>query len=160
MVVEQYWALARAALGRGFEHYEISNYARPGYRSRHNQIYWRAAEYLACGPGACGFVGDVRYGNHKPVPRYATALAAGTLPLDTWERLTPRQQRAERLILGLRTADGVPRVWLDERVADDPRLGRLVADWEQAGLLRQGSGRVVLTESGFLLSDALFVELL
>jgi oxygen-independent coproporphyrinogen III oxidase len=160
VVVEQYWALARAALGRGFEHYEISNYARPGFRSRHNQIYWRAAEYLACGPGACGFVGDVRYGNHKPVPRYATALAAGTLPLDTWERLTPRQQRAERLILGLRTADGVPRVWLDERVADHPRLGRLVADWEQAGLLRQGAGRVVLTESGFLLSDALFVELL
>ncbi|HSF05616.1 MAG TPA: radical SAM family heme chaperone HemW [Methylomirabilota bacterium] len=160
VVVEQYWALARRAQGRGFEHYEISNYARPGFRSRHNQIYWRAAEYLAGGPGACGFVGDVRYGNHKPVPRYAAALASGTLPLDTWERLTPRQRQAERLILGLRTADGVPGAWLDERVADDTRLGRLATDWEQAGLLRRDPGRVLLTESGFLLSDALFVELL
>ncbi|MGH7309292.1 MAG: radical SAM family heme chaperone HemW [Candidatus Rokuibacteriota bacterium] len=160
VVVEQYWALARAASGRGFEHYEISNYARPGFRSRHNQIYWRAAEYLACGPGACGFVGDVRYGNHKPVERYAGALASGSLPLDTWERLTSRQRQAERLILGLRTLDGVPEAWLDERVAGDSRLERLVTRWEQGGWLRRGSGRVVLTESGFLLSDSLFVELL
>jgi oxygen-independent coproporphyrinogen-3 oxidase len=159
-VIEQYWALARAASGQGFEHYEISNYARPGFRSRHNQIYWRAAEYLACGPGACGFVGDIRYGNHKPVARYTAALASGALPIETWERLTPRQRLAERLILGLRTADGVPGAWLDERVGDDTRLGGLVTDWEHTGLLRRGSERVALTESGFLLSDALFVELL
>src|SRR5207237_804927 len=75
-VVEQYWALTRSAAARGFEHYEISNYARPGFRSRHNQIYWRAAEYVACGPGACGFVGDVRYGNVKPVTRYCATLAS------------------------------------------------------------------------------------
>src|SRR6185295_3676901 len=87
-VVEQYWTLARAAAARGFEHYEISNYARPGFRSRHNQIYWRAAEYLACGPGACGFVGDVRYGNVKPVARYCATLEDGALPIDTSERLT------------------------------------------------------------------------
>lgn len=160
VVVEQYWALARAAAARGFEHYEISNYARPGFRSRHNQIYWRAAEYLACGPGACGFVGDVRYGNLKPVPRYTAALAAGRLPLDTWERLTPRQRLAERLILGLRTSDGVPRAGLDERLAGDARLAGLVEDWERAGWLRQGGFQVSLTESGFLVSDALFVELL
>ncbi len=160
VVVEQYWALTRAAAAHGLEHYEISNYARPGFRSRHNQIYWQAAEYLACGPGACGFVGDLRYGNHKPVPRYAATLAAGHLPLDTWERLTPRQRLAERLILGLRTSDGVPRGWLDERLADDARLARLVSDWEQAGWLRRGPTQVALTESGFLLSDALFVELL
>jgi oxygen-independent coproporphyrinogen-3 oxidase len=159
MTVEQYWALARAAATRGFEHYEISNYARPGRRSRHNQIYWRTGEYLACGPGACGFVGDLRYGNHKPVARYAAALAAGTLPLDTWEHLTPRQQLAERLILGLRTAEGVPRAWLDQHVADDVRLRRRLADWVEAGLLRSGPSRAALTESGFLVSDALFVEL-
>jgi oxygen-independent coproporphyrinogen-3 oxidase len=111
-VVEQYWALARAAAAAGFEHYEVSNYARPGFRSAHNLIYWRAAEYLACGPGACGFIGDVRYSNVKPVARYAEILETGRLPLDTWEHLTPRQRLAERLILGLRTADGVPAGWL------------------------------------------------
>ncbi len=82
-VVAQYWALARAAAARGYEHYEVSNYARPGFRSRHNQTYWRAAEYLGCGPGASGFVGDVRYGNVKPVPRYCASLEDGALPIDT-----------------------------------------------------------------------------
>jgi oxygen-independent coproporphyrinogen-3 oxidase len=158
-VVEQYWALARAAAARGFEHYEISNYARPGYRSQHNQVYWRAAEYLACGPGACGFAGDVRYGNVKPVARYCAALEAGALPIDTAERLTERQQLGERLILGLRLADGVPRAWLDERVAADAALAGRVATWREAGVLTEQGGRVALSEAGFLVSDSVFVDL-
>jgi putative oxygen-independent coproporphyrinogen III oxidase len=159
-VVEQYWTLAGAAAARGFEHYEISNYARPGFRSRHNQVYWRAAEYLACGPGACGFLGDVRYGNVKPVARYCATLEGGTLPIDTSERLTPRQQLGERLILGLRLADGVPRAWLEERLDGDAVLARKVATWRDTGLLSARGDRLALTESGFLVSDALFVELL
>jgi oxygen-independent coproporphyrinogen-3 oxidase len=159
-VVEQYWTLARAAAARGFEHYEISNYARPGFRSRHNQIYWRAAEYLACGPGACGFVGDVRYGNVKPVARYCAALEDGVLPIDTFERLTARQQLAERLILGLRLVDGIPRAWLDERLAGDTALARRLTAWRENGILVDRGPSVALTEAGFLVSDALFVELL
>jgi oxygen-independent coproporphyrinogen-3 oxidase len=159
-VVEQYWALARAAGTRGFEHYEISNYARPGFRARHNLVYWQAAEYLAVGPGACGFVGDVRYGNVKPVARYCGTLEAGALPIDTSERLAPRQRLAERLILGLRLADGVPRAWLDERLAGDGALARRVAAWIEAGVLVERAGRIVLTEAGFLVSDTVFVELL
>jgi oxygen-independent coproporphyrinogen-3 oxidase len=159
-VVEHYWMLARAAAARGFEHYEISNYARPGYRSRHNQIYWRAAEYLACGPGACGFVGDVRYGNVKPVARYCATLEAGALPIDTSERLTPRQRLGERLILGLRLADGVPRAWIETRLDGDAGLARTVARWRESGFLVERADRVALTEEGFLLSDALFADLL
>jgi oxygen-independent coproporphyrinogen-3 oxidase len=159
-VVAQYWALAREAAARGLEHYEISNYARPGHRSRHNQIYWRAGEYVALGPGACGFVGDVRYGNAKPVGRYAEALARGRLPVDTAERLTPRQRLGERLMLGLRMVDGVPGGWLAERASDDPALRRRLQIWREQGLLIDAGDRVRLTEAGFLLSDALFVELL
>ena len=159
-VVEQYWALARAAQARGFEHYEISNYARPGFRSRHNQIYWHAAEYLACGPGACGFVGDLRYGNVKPVTRYCATLESGALPIDTAERLTERQRVGERLILGLRLVDGVPRAWLDERAAGDAGLARRLAAWREAGVLAEHDDRVALTESGFLVSDSVFVDLL
>jgi oxygen-independent coproporphyrinogen-3 oxidase len=159
-VVAQYWELASAAAARGFEHYEISNYARPGFRSRHNQIYWRAAEYLAAGPGACGFVGDVRYQNAKPLARYCEDLEASALPIDSFERLTARQRLAERLILGLRTADGVPSAWLAERLAGAARLRDRVEAWRGQGLLREADGRVRLTERGFLLSDALFVELL
>jgi oxygen-independent coproporphyrinogen-3 oxidase len=160
VAVEQYWTMADLAARRGFEHYEVSNYARPGHRSRHNQIYWRAAEYLAAGPGGCGFVGDVRYGNARPVPRYCATLEADTLPLETFERLDARQRLGERLILGLRTSDGIPEAWLDQRAADDRPLRAKLAAWDERALLRRQDGRVSLTEAGFLLSDALFVELL
>ena len=159
-VVAQYWALARAAAARGFEHYEVSNYARAGHRARHNLGYWRAAEYLAAGPGACGFIGDVRYGNIKPLTRWRAAIDAETLPVETAERLTPRQRLAERLILGLRTSDGVPSAWLAERTAGEPALARQVERWQDAGHLRLDGERARLTESGFIVSDALFVDLL
>ena len=159
-VVEQYWTLARAAAARGFEHYEISNYARPGHRARHNLVYWRAEEYLAVGPGACGFLGDLRYGNAKPVARYCAALEDGALPIDAAETLTDRQRLAERLFLGLRTSDGVPCAWLEDRARHDAGVRRRILEWRTAGLLLDRDDRVALTESGFLVSDALFVELL
>ena len=118
-MAEQYRALTRLAAEAGYEHYEVSNYARPGHRSAHNQVYWRAEEYLGLGPGACGFLGDVRYGNAKPLERYCATLEAGRLPVATHETLTPRQRLAERLFLGLRTADGRAR-GLDRRA---PRAG-------------------------------------
>jgi len=159
-VVAQYWTLARAAATRGFEHYEVSNYARAGHRARHNLGYWHAAEYLAAGPGGCGFVGDVRYGNVKPIARWRAAVDAGTLPVETCERLTPRQRLAERLFLGLRTSDGVPAAWLAERTAGEPALARRIEAWQSAGHLLVDDGRARLTESGFIVSDALFVDLL
>jgi len=157
----QYRRLTELAAETGLEHYEVSNYARPGHRSRHNQIYWRAEEYLGLGPGACGYLGDVRYGNVKPVERYGSMVARGLSPLGTHETLTPRQRLAERLILGLRLRDGVPMEWIDERVAAEPgRLPAVLDAWRERGLLVEGEGRLSLTEAGFLLSDALFMELL
>ena len=159
-VIGHYWTMAERARAHDYEHYEISNYARPGARSRHNQIYWRRREYLACGPGAAGFLGDVRYVNVKPVRRYIQRLEDGRLPIDTSERLTPRQALAESLILGLRTGDGVAVSQLNARAAGDPALARRLAQWRDQGLLIDEGSRSRLTESGFLLSDALFVELL
>jgi oxygen-independent coproporphyrinogen-3 oxidase len=158
--VAQYRGLCDAAGARGFEHYEISNWARPGFRSRHNQIYWRRAEYLAAGPGGCGFIGNVRYGNTKPLARYCALVEEHRLPIDTSERLTERQALGERLILGLRTVAGVPAAQLAERVAADAALARRVETWRERGLLVVADGRAWLSEEGFLLSDALFVELL
>ncbi|HSE06792.1 MAG TPA: radical SAM family heme chaperone HemW [Methylomirabilota bacterium] len=160
-VTAQYWTLARLAAEAGFEHYEISNYACPDHRSRHNQRYWRWEEYVALGPGACGFLGHVRYGNVKPVERYCSLVEGGALPLQTHEVLTARQALAEQLILGLRTSDGVAAERLAERCAlERGRLPGVLAAWRERGLLTEGDGRVRLTEAGFLLSDALFTELL
>jgi coproporphyrinogen III oxidase-like Fe-S oxidoreductase len=77
------------------------------------------------------------------------------------ETLTPRQRLAERLILGLRTRDGIPSAWLEERIAlEAGALPRLLAAWKERGLLVDDGTRARLTEAGYLLSDALFVELL
>jgi len=160
-VAEQYWRLARLAAEAGYEHYEISNYARPGRRSAHNQIYWRREEYVGLGPGAAGFLADVRYTNVKPVERYCTLVECGQLPVGSHETLSERQGLAERLILGLRTGDGIPRAWLEERLAlEAGRLPRLLDAWMERGLLVADGERTRLSEAGFLLSDALFLELL
>jgi oxygen-independent coproporphyrinogen-3 oxidase len=159
-VITHYWTMAERAASHGYEHYEISNYARAARRSRHNQIYWHRREYLACGPGASGFLGELRYTNVKPVVRYAQLLEHGQLPIDTSERLDPHQALAESLILGLRTADGVDSSLLARRLTGDAPLHRRVATWRDEALLVDEGARTRLTESGFLLSDALFVELL
>ena len=97
----------------------------------------------------------------KTVERYGAMVAAGLPPVGTHETLTPRQHLAERLILGLRLGDGVPAAWLEERAALGPaRLPATLEAWRERGLLGESDGRVRLTEAGFLLSDALFVELL
>ncbi|HLQ22261.1 MAG TPA: radical SAM family heme chaperone HemW [Gemmatimonadales bacterium] len=161
IVADQYRRLVQAAGEAGYEHYEISNYARPGRRSAHNQVYWRAEEYLALGPGAAGFLGDVRYVNVKPVERYCALAEAAQLPVGSHETLTARQRLAERLILGLRTCDGIPRAWIEERIAlEAGRLPERLMAWKERKLLVEQGSRVRLTEAGFLLSDALFVELL
>jgi oxygen-independent coproporphyrinogen-3 oxidase len=160
-VTRQYWTLARLAGDAGYEHYEISNYARPGRRSAHNQIYWRAEEYLGLGPGASGFLGDVRYTNVKPVDRYCALVEGGAVPIGDHETLTERQRLGERLVLGLRLADGIPAGWLTRRIELEPgRLCAILDDWRDRELLVDQGGRVRLTEAGFLLSDALFIELL
>jgi oxygen-independent coproporphyrinogen-3 oxidase len=156
----QYWRLAERAAAAGLEHYEVSNYARPGRRSVHNQVYWRAGEYLAFGVAACGFLGRVRWSNVRSTERYCALLEAGAPPVGSHETLSPRQMLGERLVLGLRLAEGVPRAWLDERLALEPgRLPRVLAAWRERGLLVVDGARARLTEAGFLLSDALFAEL-
>jgi len=160
-VAEQYWRLVAMAREAGYEHYEVSNYARPGRRSEHNQIYWRAEEYLGLGPGAAGFLGSVRYVNVKPLERYCALAENGQSPVGSHETLTARQRLAERLVLGLRTREGVPREWIDERLSlESERLPAHLEAWSEKALLVEERGRVKLTEAGFLLSDALFVELL
>jgi len=160
-VAEQYWRLVTLTRDAGYEHYEVSNYARPGRRSAHNQVYWRAEEYLGLGPGAAGYLGNVRYVNVKPVERYCALVESGRAPVGESETLTARQRLAERLVLGLRTREGVRREWIDERLAlEAGRLPSLLEAWAEKGLLVEETGRVMLTEAGFLLSDAIFVELL
>jgi oxygen-independent coproporphyrinogen-3 oxidase len=133
----------------GYEHYEVSSYARPGARAVHNSLYWRAAEFLGLGSGAASFRrepggGGLRWTNHRSVGRYLAA-AAGERRADT-EELDGVELAADRVWLGLRTADGVEA----EALA---RHGRLV-DWlAGSGLADVGPERIRPTLRGFLYSD-------
>jgi coproporphyrinogen III oxidase-like Fe-S oxidoreductase len=103
----------------------------------------------------------VRYANTRSVDRYGALLERGDSPIDFDEVLTPRQRLAERLILGLRLRDGVPASWIEERIAlERGRLPDVLGHFIAEGLAAADGNQVRLTEAGFLLSDALFVELL
>jgi oxygen-independent coproporphyrinogen III oxidase len=156
----QYASLTEHAARAGLRRYEISNFARPGCEARHNLLYWRREEYLGLGPGAHASLGATRFANMRAHTRYRAALAGGRWPIEWWERLTPRQVRHERIVLGLRLADGIPRSWLDAHVADEPGgLHQVLEPYREAGLLDVGAARVRLTDRGVLLSDTVFAGL-
>jgi oxygen-independent coproporphyrinogen III oxidase len=158
--VAQFDALVDRTAHAGLERYEVSNFARPGRRSRHNLGYWRRGDYIGLGPGAHGALGALRYWTQRSEPRWRAAILGGGWPITGWERLSQRQVTAERLILGLRLVDGVPREVLERHLADiasppTPGLARYIA----AGLMAVRDGRVALTDRGVLVSDAIFADL-
>jgi len=131
---------------RGFEHYEVSNYARPDHRAIHNSAYWRGATYLGLGPSAHSYFEGTRQWNLREWEAYQRAVADRTGPVEGRETLDPEARELERLYLGLRTSEGVPGVALP---AD------LRASWAESGWVLDRGGRVRLTPEGWLRMDAL-----
>ena len=160
VAVAQFERLAERAAAAGLARYEVSNFARPGFESRHNLLYWRREEYVGLGPGAHAALGAVRFGNERSQTRYRAALAEGRWPIAWSERLDAAQVRGERIVLGLRLAEGIPRAWLDDHFADAPgRLQRLLERYRAAAVLEERDGRLALTGRGVLLSDSVFADL-
>ena len=158
--VAQFDALVERASAAGLARYEISNFARPGRRSRHNLGYWHRADYIGLGPGAHGAFGALRYWTQRSEPRWRAAVLAGGWGIEGWERLSPRQVNAERLVLGLRLAEGVPLEWLEQHLAAGARPGGPdIARYLSAGVMAIRDGRLALTDRGVLLSDTIFAEL-
>ncbi len=144
----------------GWHGYEISNWAKPGHESRHNQVYWERRPYEALGPGAHAFDGVTRRWNAAPLDRYLAALTpadggSANLPPGGSETIDPAAARAEAVILGLRTDRGVP-----VESTHEPPLAD-VFGWALAAelVVVTGDDRVVLTTRGRLLSNELFSRL-
>jgi oxygen-independent coproporphyrinogen-3 oxidase len=136
----------------GLERYETSNFARPGFHSRHNALYWTGGEYLALGAGATGFIRSsepVRYSNHRSAERYLFELAAGRRPEASRETLHRRELFEERLAMGLRLAQGVDVRAVCEFFGEsfakrESELERLMA----AGFAQRSESRFALTARG------------
>src|SRR6266576_3590192 len=135
----------------GYQHYEISTYARPGFYSRHNEAYWRGADYIGLGPSAFSTRRNERWQNIPDHREYARRLLGGQSPTASIERLTRAMKRAEQIALGLRSRHGIPADLVAASNAND-----LV----QAGIVAYRNGRVVLTHAGKLVADSVAEELL
>ena len=138
----------------GFEHYEISNFSKPGFESRHNLVYWDNAEYYGLGAGASGYVDGIRYKNHGPIRHYLEAVEAGKARI-TEEYLTLEEKMEEELFLGLRKKTGVSKARFEEKfgVSFDQRYGQVVASLTEQGLLVPDDKQVRMTKRGLFLGD-------
>ena len=142
----------------GYHHYEISNWARPGFESRHNLKYWRREEYLGFGAGAHSFSGTQRWANAHDAAAYVGAIEAGRLPIEQLEPVTPESALEEELFLGLRQLDGIDvgRIEREYGVGLDERFKGLQA----SGLVERSGDVVRLAPARLSVSNEVFVELM
>lgn len=131
----------------GYEHYEISNYARPDFSSVHNRAYWSGKDYLGIGPSAFSTVGMRRWQNLTDYRAYADRILLGQSPIAATENLTVELKRAERIALSLRTRDGISAVELQP-------FARETDEFVMLELLRESNGRFLLTQKGKSLADS------
>lgn len=138
----------------GYEQYEISNVAQPGYRSRHNLKYWTDGEWLGFGCGAHSTRGGVRWKNVAATEEYAARVLAGVSPAIEHRRLSDDERLGDALFTGLRLNDGIDLASVGARYAVDV-WGRFGPDLERfvdAGVLRRQGDRVWLTRRGMLIA--------
>ncbi|WKZ65475.1 MAG: radical SAM family heme chaperone HemW [Flavobacteriales bacterium] len=153
---DQFELLMQRMREAGLEHYEISNFGRPGHWSRHNTSYWEGVPYLGIGPSAHSFFGTRRRWNVANNARYVHGVAAGA---GYWEEeaLTRAQRTNERLLTGLRTSRGVELSMLE---LDVLRLQRAAVDrWMRTGHMELRDGRLVLTGAGRHFADRIASDL-
>lgn len=138
----------------GFEHYEISNFSKPGFESRHNLMYWDNAEYYGLGAGASGYVDGVRYKNHGPIRHYLQAVEAGNARVQE-EALTLNEKMEEEMFLGLRKKSGVSKKRFEEKfgVSFEDQYGAVVSELTELGLLVPDRDIVRMTKQGLFLGD-------
>jgi oxygen-independent coproporphyrinogen-3 oxidase len=154
VLARRYELLDARLSAAGFDWYEVSNWSRPGAECRHNIGYWNGGEWWGAGPGAHGFIGDTRWWNVKHPNAYAQSLADGLLPVGDFERLDATTRHVENVMLRLRLRDGLPVDVLSDSERD--RTVTVIDD----GLVVLDAGRLILTDRGRLLADAVVRDLL
>jgi oxygen-independent coproporphyrinogen-3 oxidase len=116
--IEMDEAAQRILVDAGYERYEVSNYAKPGYACRHNLLYWTNGEYLGLGPSAQSYLGGTRFGNVADLAAYDTSLEASQLPIEDRIRLSEEEQLRDAVIFGLRVTRGIPSHDLHQHAAN------------------------------------------
>lgn len=157
-LADRYERIDAALSQAGFSWYEVSNWAKPGGQCRHNMLYWRDGNWWGAGPGAHSHLDGTRFYNVKHPARYAATISGGELPIKDSERLTAEDRHTEKIMLGLRLAEGI-----DANLLGEDELGKARRQAE-AGMVEFVSvdcgQRIQLTNRGRLLADAIIVDIL
>ncbi len=154
---QMYEMLIDKLTGAGYEHYEISNFARQGYRSRHNSSYWHDVPYIGLGAAAHSYDGACRSWNVADIRQYITAIERGERPAE-YETLDEDTRYNDRVTVALRTSDGLDLTTLSEKHRRYclKEAQRYLSD----GLLRLDDNRLVLTRKGLFVSDMIMSGLI
>ncbi|MBN2206216.1 MAG: radical SAM family heme chaperone HemW [Candidatus Aminicenantes bacterium] len=157
-VAAAYEDIGRGLKELGYEHYEISNYARPGRRCLHNLKYWRSEPFIGVGPSACSRISGERWCNREDLEGWARALRAGEDPRAEVVRLDPVRLASEALIFGLRLREGVRTSDLRTRIGVDVRelFDQTIAELAAEGWLETEGDRLAIPEERWLLSNQVF----
>jgi oxygen-independent coproporphyrinogen-3 oxidase len=155
-----YWTIDHLR-AHGFEQYELSNFAKAGYESRHNMVYWDRKPYKAFGLGACSFDGTNRFQNEKSLMRYIECAERGEDTTTFYETVTSEQAHLETLMLGLRSRSGVQ--WQDAlknlSESKQQRLRQRVTLLKENALLREEDNCLFLTRAGLVIENEILTQL-
>lgn len=156
---ELYDILCKVMSDNGFEHYEISNFAKPGYKCLHNLMYWKGGDYLGFGPSAHSFVEGKRSWNYSDLNKYIELLKKDELPVEAEETLTDTQILNEMIMLGFRS-EGLEIRKINEKFGLDimVQLYPLITNLKNRGLLIADKDRLCLTDSGYILCQEITLQ--
>ena len=140
----------------GYRQYEISNFAAPGFESKHNLKYWNLDDYISFGPGAHSCVGNIRYSFVRDLKEYISGVRRKVSLVDEYEEITPLERSVEYIMLGMRTSRGISRRdYIDRCQCDWRPIEQVLRAFEAKGWVRQTGDRWHFTVPGFLISNTL-----
>ncbi|MFW5886466.1 MAG: radical SAM family heme chaperone HemW, partial [Bacteroidota bacterium] len=154
---EQFWLVHDETEKMGFEHYEISNFCKPGYISRHNTAYWKGIPYLGAGPGAHSFDGKNRFWNESNLSKY---IGAKLTDNHNGEILTKQDRFNEQLMLALRTRSGINISEMEEKYPELwEKIHSKILKWEEEGFVKCDGKRYFCTRKGWFIVDRIIEDL-
>lgn len=155
---EMYETLMEQMELHGLHQYEISNFAVPGFESRHNLTYWNNEEYYGFGAGAHSYVNGMRQSNYGPLKKYMEPLAKDELPIMDAHQVTREEKIEEEMFLGLRKTEGISVRHFQEKFNENPihLFAEQINEWSEKGLLKMDDKRIFLTRQGRMLGNEVF----
>ena len=159
--LEQFQMLINSMKAAGYRHYEISNFAKPGRESRHNSSYWNDTPYIGCGAAAHSYNGTSREWNIADIKAYIEGINSDKRNFEI-EHLSEEERYNDTILTRLRTADGLPLAWMEEKFSGRLNTYMLRAAEKEVALgnLKEENGHLSLTEKGIFISDAVIRELI